>query len=443
MFEGGRRHRDATGRADNFWARTAPWGERHHGTRDEAMTDESMMLSHDTDGDVSRSADAVCEPIDPILRPDDPTVSASRPAVTPRPPTPEPEPMLGALWATMTRWRANATRGRASSDPLLIRLVAIVVVALAAVPIAWALRDDASMTGDVEMATGASSADFDMPVASGSSDAVGALVDTTVPTADGAATTASAPATAAQVRLADRAPAEPVAPPADAVASAPPAAPATSASVATTSPAPVVRAVEVACANEYTLVRGDSWSRLAERSGVDLDELLSLNDASIDTVIYAGEDICLPAGVRVVVPTTAAPATTNAPATGSPPAPVADESPTTTAAATTTATPVRLPTAPSRDTAEAIIREIWPAELADEAVRIAIRESNLWANAQNWCCVGLFQIYWEVHDSWLDDLGITDRAQLFDARTNVRAAYALYQRAEVAYGDGWSPWALG
>ena len=76
MFEGGRRHRDATGRADNFWARTAPWGERHHGTRDEATIDEPMTLSHDTDGDVSRSADAACEPIDPILRPDDPTVSA-------------------------------------------------------------------------------------------------------------------------------------------------------------------------------------------------------------------------------------------------------------------------------------------------------------------------------------------------------------------------------
>ena len=442
MFEGGRRHRDATGRADNFWVRTAPWGERHHDTRDEPAARKSMTLSDDTNDDVSRSADAVCEPIDPILRPDDPTVSASRPAAPHQPATRQPEQIADALWATMMRCRDNATRGRTSSDPLLIRLVVIVVVALAAVPVAWALRDDASPTSDVRMAASASSADLEMQVASASSEAAGALVDTTMPTADGGATTASAPATAAQVRLADRASAEPVASPADAVISEPSVAPAASASVATSSPAPVVRAVEVACANEYTLARGDSWSRLAERSGVDMNELLSLNDASVDTVIYAGEDICLPVGVRVVVPTTAAPATTNAPATSSPPAPAADESPTTTAAPTTAA-PVRLPTAPSRDTAEAIIREIWPAELVDEAVRIAIRESNLWANAQNWCCVGLFQIYWEVHDAWLDDLGITERAQLFDARTNVRAAYALYQRAEAAYGDGWSPWALG
>jgi len=32
---------------------------------------------------------------------------------------------------------------------------------------------------------------------------------------------------------------------------------------------------------------------------------------------------------------------------------------------------------------------------------------------------------------------VTDRNQLFDARTNARAAYALYQRA-----GGWRPWQM-
>ena len=73
----------------------------------------------------------------------------------------------------------------------------------------------------------------------------------------------------------------------------------------------------------------------------------------------------------------------------------------------------------------------------DEAVRIAWRESNHIATVENWCCLGLFQIYWNVHRGWLAGIGVTDRNQLFDARTNARAAYALYQRA-----GGWRPWQL-
>lgn len=85
---------------------------------------------------------------------------------------------------------------------------------------------------------------------------------------------------------------------------------------------------------------------------------------------------------------------------------------------------------------EAIIRSVWPAELADHAVAIATRESRLVPTARNSCCWGLFQIYWSVHQSWLAAMGVTSPSQLLDARTNAEAAWALYQRA-----GGWAPWA--
>ena len=97
------------------------------------------------------------------------------------------------------------------------------------------------------------------------------------------------------------------------------------------------------------------------------------------------------------------------------------------------------------DDAESIIRAVWPDDLEDHAVTIATRESRLVPTARNACCYGLFQIHWQAHRSWLADLGITSAAQLLDAETNARAAYALYQRADAANGDngdGWGPWAL-
>lgn len=108
------------------------------------------------------------------------------------------------------------------------------------------------------------------------------------------------------------------------------------------------------------------------------------------------------------------------PAASTAPAPAADPSP----------APV-----PAGDV-EAIIRDVWPDDLENEAVRIATRESNLQPGVRNACCFGLFQLYWTVHRGWLADLGVTDSSQLFDARTNATAALALYQR------NGWAPWAL-
>ena len=84
-----------------------------------------------------------------------------------------------------------------------------------------------------------------------------------------------------------------------------------------------------------------------------------------------------------------------------------------------------------------IIRDVWPDDLEERALEIANRESRFVPTAKNFCCYGLFQIYFEVHKSWLDDLGVTRAEQLFDPLTNARAAYTLYQRS-----GGWGPWQL-
>jgi hypothetical protein len=101
--------------------------------------------------------------------------------------------------------------------------------------------------------------------------------------------------------------------------------------------------------------------------------------------------------------------------------------------------PPSLPSPPSNESVADIIRDEWPDQLENEAIRIATRESSLVPTVKNYCCWGLFQIYWGVHHAWLcADLGICDPHQLWDARTNARAGYALYQR-----DGGWGPWALG
>jgi murein DD-endopeptidase MepM/ murein hydrolase activator NlpD len=66
----------------------------------------------------------------------------------------------------------------------------------------------------------------------------------------------------------------------------------------------------------YTVVSGDSWSRIAQRLGVGMTALLAANGATIATVIVPGRILCLPAGATA--PTTTTPATT-APATTTPP----------------------------------------------------------------------------------------------------------------------------
>lgn len=169
------------------------------------------------------------------------------------------------------------------------------------------------------------------------------------------------------------------------------------------------------CAIDYEVVVGDFWLRLAEEAGVPLDDLLDANAATTSTPLFPGSTICLPEGSR----------------TPNPP----DDVTTTTATPTTTTT-VPAPDVP--ETAEEIqqlIRDIWPDDLEDRAIEIAFRESRFDPRAKNFCCYGIFQIYWSVHRSWLADLGVTSDEQLYDPETNITAALVLYERA-----GGWGPW---
>jgi LysM repeat protein len=201
------------------------------------------------------------------------------------------------------------------------------------------------------------------------------------------------------------------------------------------------------CANVYESVAGDYWLRIADAAGLGLDELLELNDATADTPLYPGSEVCLPAGASgpsapTTEPQTTAPPTTAAPTTAAPTtAPATTEAPATTAApatteasATTEATTVP-PAPPAPGEIEQIIRDVWPDDLEEQALRIAWRESGYNPYAQSYCCSGLFQIYYDVHAIWLADLGINSASDLYDPRLNAEAAYTLYQRS-----GGWSPW---
>ena len=87
------------------------------------------------------------------------------------------------------------------------------------------------------------------------------------------------------------------------------------------------------------------------------------------------------------------------------------------------------PAPPPPSEIEQIIRDVWPDDLEERALRVAWRESNYNPRAQNSCCSGLFQIYYDVHAEWLAaDFGVTSVEGLYDPRTNAEVAYALYQR---------------
>jgi hypothetical protein len=136
-------------------------------------------------------------------------------------------------------------------------------------------------------------------------------------------------------------------------------------------------------------------------------------------------------------PTTQAPR----PAPPAPTSPPATAAPTTAAPATTAVPATTAPAPPSirysQADNEAVIRAVWPDDLEDRAVEIARRESNLHNDVRNYCCYGLFQIYWNVHRGWLAGLGVTSAEQLYDPVVNATAAFALYQRS-----GGWGPWSL-
>ena len=201
------------------------------------------------------------------------------------------------------------------------------------------------------------------------------------------------------------------------------------------------------CTVEYTVQRGDYWISIAKNSSVKLAALLTANGAKVGTALYPGRTICLPA--NATAPTTTEATTTTAKATQPTPPPTTSKPtasttkpkqpsttvPPTTAAPSTTAAPPK--NTYSRAEVEQIIRNVWPDDLEDEAVRIATRESNLTPTVRNSCCFGLFQIHFTANRSSLVGWGITSASMLYDPQVNAYAAYAMYLRA-----GGWGPWAM-
>jgi LysM repeat protein len=153
------------------------------------------------------------------------------------------------------------------------------------------------------------------------------------------------------------------------------------------------------CTKYHTAKPNDSWSRLAARFDASLSNLLRLNSATTSKAIFVGDKICISSQPVL-------------------------------------STPKEMYT---RRQVVAIIREVWPDELEDNALYVARRESNLVpavVGGRNDCCLGLFQIYWSVHQSWLRKTGVAEPSQLLDPWVNAQAALTLYRRN----GNSWRPW---
>ena len=164
----------------------------------------------------------------------------------------------------------------------------------------------------------------------------------------------------------------------------------------TFSPTPASAA---SCTEFYKARTNDSWSRIATRYGMSLSKLLSLNSAKTSSMILVGAQICTSDKPVLVIPETQY----------------------------------------KRKEIVAIIREIWPDEYEENALFIANRESNMNPNVVggvNDCRIGLYQIFYSVHRSWLRNIGVTEPSQLLDPRVNTQAAYALFKRN----GNSWKPW---
>ncbi len=323
-------------------------------------------------------------------------------------------------------------------DPLLARLGGLAIVTTLLLPLALGLRshDDSPANADVTDAAVTLSVPVDTEAAAPVTPAT-EVADTSASTAAASTAAASAPVAASSEAVTTPEPSSsaPVAA-ADQSAADQSTAELNSAELTTAAVAsePAERAQE--CAIDYEVVQGDFWIRLADASGVPLHELLDANDATVDTPLFPGTTICLPAGASAPAPpTTAAPATTpptTTPATTAAPATTVKP---VTAAPPTTAKPVVTYPTISAAAAAQIIRDVWPDELEDRAIEIATRESKLVVTAKNSCCYGLFQLNWDPHKAWLAGLGVSSPEQLFDATTNAYAAYALYLRS-----GGWGPW---
>ena len=300
--------------------------------------------------------------------------------------------------------------GRLGVDPRLLRVGAIAVVAVLAVPIALALREDGS--GDEVRAVPSTVSTTTVP-------AIGPPPVTAVPVTAGLAV---APSSAPAVDDDDEGDA--------------------SSSDSDGEAASVESEDAPECAGTYTVGAGDYWIRFVESSGANLDEWLAANDAAPDTELHVGDELCIPAGAQAPAPTVTEtappePPTRQTEATPAAPAPIA--APETTAPPPPPPAPVE--TAPPRrvatpDEVQAMIREIWPDDIEERALEIAYREAKWRPDLNNWCCYGVFALYYDVVPAHLKArYGVDEPSDLYDAWTNISIAYEIYLLS------GWDPWA--
>ena len=188
----------------------------------------------------------------------------------------------------------------------------------------------------------------------------------------------------------------------------------------------------------YTIVSGDAWSSIASRAKVTMKALLAANNATVNTMLHAGQDH-LPPGRRRRTGPADDQAAIDDPAAVRPRSRSRPRRKPTKPPAPRLRPPrsrLRRPNTYTKAQVAQIIRDVWPDDLEDEAIRIATRESNLIPTVRNSCCYGLFQIYYTVHRTWLASIGVTSAAQLYDPHVNASAALALYNKS------GWGPWGV-
>jgi hypothetical protein len=313
-------------------------------------------------------------------------------------------------------------------NPLMTRVCMMVGVMLLCVPIALTLRQDKSQARAAEVQGVDTVFVGRMPPApTDATLAPDTAAPTTIVITTAARATTAAPATPAPTQAA------PV--------TAAPTDPPTTAKVVkkkvvaktTTTPAPpppvaaTQSVAKVACAQTYTVASGDAWSTIAARAKVSMTSLLAANSATTQTLLLPGKKICLPAGAVTPAPPTTKPPTTQPattqPKATAPPTTQPKTPPVTTVPATTQ--PPAPPNTYSKAEVAQIIRDVWPDDLEDQAITIATRESNLIPTVHNYCCYGLFQIYFTANKSFLAGIGVTNAAQLYDPRVNASAALAI------------------
>ncbi|HUF99648.1 MAG TPA: LysM peptidoglycan-binding domain-containing protein [Ilumatobacter sp.] len=315
--------------------------------------------------------------------------------------------------------------GLGAVDPLLVRVGAMVLVALMLVPLALSMRSGeapAQALGESLPAPAVVTTETTQPLPS-----VNPVVATGAAELNATAALEPAPTVAGTPAPAVTQPQQ-VAPEATRTTAAATISPSTTDdetaddSDGLNEPAVVEeQAQRIPCGDNYQVVANDSWYRIAGAADVAVQDLLDVNMATTKSVLLVGSEVCLPQGASIAAPTTTAA-----------PAPTTTQAPTTTAAPTTTTVPIARATTAQ---VQQMIRDTFPDDQEEKALEVAFRESRFIATADNGtCCVGVFQLHWTAHRSWLDDYGITTREGLKDAAKNIAAAYALYQ------SSGWGPW---